>query len=393
MKITWRSILVFTSVVLLLLGVWYFRNIVVYILISGVLSLVGRPFVDLLNRIKLWKWHLPKWISALVTIIVLWSIIFSSLAIFVPLVSRQVNQFSSIDSRRIVELIESPLREMESVIAFFDQDLATEISVQDYVMTKISEVLSADFIQSFLQSLLGVFGNMAVAIFAVTFITFFFLKDERLFYESIMMWVPDKYIEGASRALASIKRLLMRYFIGIIIQSTLIMILITVGMSIVGLKFQQAITIGIIIGTLNVIPYVGPWLGGLIGITMGIASNLDLSFSTVIVPMVSYMLLVIIITQTIDNVVFQPVIFANSVSAHPLEIFIVILAAGSFAGVAGMILAIPSYTVIRVIGKEFFNNFKAIQVITSGLDQPSRWSGTEHRETAAEGEAAANNAL
>jgi predicted PurR-regulated permease PerM len=171
------------------------------------------------------------------------------------------------------------------------------------------------------------------------------------------------------------------------------MILITVGMSIVGLKFQQAITIGIIIGTLNVIPYVGPWLGGLIGITMGIASNLDMSFSTVIVPMVSYMLLVIIITQTIDNVVFQPVIFANSVSAHPLEIFIVILAAGSFAGVAGMILAIPSYTVIRVIGKEFFNNFKAIQVITSGLDQPSRWSGTEHRETAAEGEAAANNAL
>jgi predicted PurR-regulated permease PerM len=118
----------------------------------------------------------------------------------------------------------------------------------------------------------------------------------------------------------------------------------------------------------------GPWLGGLIGITMGIASNLDMSFSTVIVPMVSYMLLVIIITQTIDNIVFQPVIFANSVSAHPLEIFIVILAAGSFAGVAGMILAIPSYTVIRVIGKEFFNNFKAIQVITSGLDQPSRWS-------------------
>jgi len=79
------------------------------------------------------------------------------------------------------------------------------------------------------------------------------------------------------------------------------------------------------------------------------------------------MVIVIIITQTIDNVVFQPFIFASSVNAHPLEIFIVILAAGSFAGVAGMILAIPSYTVLRVIGKEFFNNFKTIKKLTSGL--------------------------
>jgi predicted PurR-regulated permease PerM len=372
MKITWRNILVFASVVLLIMGVWYFRNIVAYILISGVLSLVGRPLVDLLSRFRIWKWHIPKAISALVTVFVLWGLIFISLYIFIPLVSQQVTQFSSIDSRRIVQLIESPLRQMEGLIAFFDSDLATEISVQDYVMTKISEVLSADFIQNFLQSLMGVFGNMAVAIFSITFITFFFLKDERLFYESIMMWVPEKYEEGARRALSSIKRLLMRYFIGIIFQSTCIMILITIGMSIVGLQFQQAITIGLIIGTLNVIPYVGPWLGGLIGITMGIASNLDMSFTTVIVPMVSYMMLVIIITQLIDNIVFQPFIFANSVNAHPLEIFLVILAAGSFAGVAGMILAIPSYTVLRVVGKEFFNNFKAIQKITSGLDREQK---------------------
>jgi predicted PurR-regulated permease PerM len=125
----------------------------------------------------------------------------------------------------------------------------------------------------------------------------------------------------------------------------------------------------LIIGTLNVIPYVGPWLGGIIGIIMGIASNLDMSFTGVVLPMVTYMLIVIIITQAIDNIVFQPVIFSNSVNAHPLEIFIVILAAGSFAGVAGMILAIPSYTVFRVIGREFFNNFKAVKRITSGLDQ------------------------
>ena len=76
MKITWRNILVFVSVVLLIMGVWYFRNIVAYILISGVLSLVGRPLVDLLSRIRIRRWHLPKGISALITVAVLWSLIF-----------------------------------------------------------------------------------------------------------------------------------------------------------------------------------------------------------------------------------------------------------------------------------------------------------------------------
>ena len=284
MKPTIRNILIFAGVVILILGFWYFRTIVAYILISGVLSFIGRPLVDFLSRLKVGRFHIPKAISALVTVAFLWGVIFLATYIFVPLISQQVAQFASIDSRSIVALIESPLRQLEGLIAFFNSDLAYEITVENYVMGKISEVLSTAFIQNFLSSLFSVFGNLAVAIFSITFITFFFLKDESLFFEAIMLWVPEKYEEGARRALGSIKRLLTRYFIGIVIQSTCIMILITIGMSIVGLKFSQALTIGLIIGTLNIIPYVGPWLGGSIGITMGIASNLDMSFSGVIMP-------------------------------------------------------------------------------------------------------------
>ena len=69
----------------------------------------------------------------------------------------------------------------------------------------------------------------------------------------------------------------------------------------------------------------------------------------------------------IDNIVFQPVIFSNSVKAHPLEIFVVVLASGFAAGIPGMILGIPAYTVIRVLAREFFYNFKPIQKITSSL--------------------------
>lgn len=367
MQITIRNILIFVGFVFFFLGLWFFRSIVVYILISGVLSLVGRPIVDFLNRLKYRRWFMPRAVSAVITLVLLWGLIFVFAIVFFPLVNSQVARLSGVETEQIVSLMDDQIERLELMVSTINGANTEEFSVKKFINEKVSNILNPDFIQNFLQSFLSALGNIAVAIFAITFITFFFLKDERLFYESIMMWIPEKYEEGARRALSSIKRLLMRYFIGIIIQSFCVATLITIGMTIVGLGFQQAITIGLIIGLLNVIPYVGPWIGGAIGILIGVATNLNMGFSDYLAPMMFYMVLVIMITQVIDNIVFQPFIFANSVSAHPLEIFIVILAAGSFAGVAGMILAIPTYTVIRVIGKEFFNSFKAVAKITSSL--------------------------
>jgi predicted PurR-regulated permease PerM len=145
------------------------------------------------------------------------------------------------------------------------------------------------------------------------------------------------------------------------------MILITIGMTIAGIDFQQALVMGLILGVLNVIPYAGPWIGLFIAIIMGVASHITQDFNTVVIPLVTYMIIVEAITHLIDNVVFQPVIFSNSVRAHPLEIFIVVLASGFAAGIPGMILGIPAYTVLRVFAREFFYNFKAVQKITSGL--------------------------
>jgi predicted PurR-regulated permease PerM len=145
------------------------------------------------------------------------------------------------------------------------------------------------------------------------------------------------------------------------------MILITIGMTIAGIDFQQALVMGLILGILNVIPYVGPWLGLFIAIIMGVASHITQDFGMVVIPLVTYMIIVEIVTHLIDNIVFQPVIFSNSVRAHPLEIFVVVLAAGYAAGIPGMILGIPAYTVMRVFAREFFYNFKAVQKITSSL--------------------------
>lgn len=367
MKTSVRNLLIFFGILVLLACVWYFRYIVVFILVSGVLSIMGRPLVDLFCKIRVKKWVFPRALSALLTLMIIWGMIILFFVIFVPLVTTQINYFSRIESEKIVQLIAGPISKVENLFRAINKDITNELSIQDYIILKVAEVLNINMIQRFIGSLIGVLGNVLVAIFSTTFITFFFLKDQRLFFESILMWVPDKHVEHVTRALYSIKKLLTRYFIGIVIQSTCIMTLITVGMTIAGIDFQQALVMGLILGVLNVIPYVGPWLGLFIAIIMGVASHINQDFTTVVIPLVTYMIIVEAVTHLIDNIVFQPVIFSNSVKAHPLEIFVVVLASGFAAGIPGMIFGIPAYTVMRVFAREFFYNFKAIQKITSSL--------------------------
>jgi predicted PurR-regulated permease PerM len=367
LKPLFRNILLFFAVLLLLAAAWYFRIIVVYILVSGVLSIMGRPLVDLFTRIRIRKWVFPRTLAALFSLIIIWGLIILFFIIFIPLVTKQINYFSTIESEKIVQLVEKPINFIEDLIRSINRNLNSDFSIQDFISQKVSDILDVERIKDFLGSFLGILGNVAVAVFSISFITFFFLKDQHLFFESILMWVPDKYTGGFSRALFSIKNLLTRYFIGILIQCTCVMILIDIGMTIAGIDFQQALVMGLVVGILNVIPYIGPWLGFFVTIIMGVASHVNQDFTTFVVPLVYYMSIVVAVTQVIDNVVLQPLIFSSSVKAHPLEVFIVVLAAGFAAGIPGMILGIPAYTVMRVFAREFFYSFKPVQKITSGL--------------------------
>jgi len=137
-------------------------------------------------------------------------------------------------------------------------------------------------------------------------------------------------------------------------------------MTIVGLDFKQALLIGLTAAILNIIPYLGPLIGSGLGILMGLAFHIDLGIVNLL-PLAGYMALVFMAVQMVDNFIFQPFIFSSSVNAHPLEIFLVIMMAGSIGGVTGMIAAIPAYTILRVFAKEFFNNFRLVKKLTEKI--------------------------
>jgi predicted PurR-regulated permease PerM len=92
-----------------------------------------------------------------------------------------------------------------------------------------------------------------------------------------------------------------------------------------------------------------------------------MNFSAELFPMVLLMLTVVVVVQLVDNFLFQPLIFGTSVKAHPLEIFLVIIIAGTLAGIPGMILGIPTYTVIRVFAKEFLSQVRVVKKLTRNI--------------------------
>jgi len=161
--------------------------------------------------------------------------------------------------------------------------------------------------------------------------------------------------------------LLRRYFLGILIQTTLMGTIVTLGFSLLGVGFSHAVIIGIFSGLMNIIPYLGPLIGAIFGISVGTLVFLQLPMEITYLSFLGGMLVIYVTVQLMDNVVFQPLIFSNSVKAHPLEIFIVILAAGYLSGILGMFLAIPVYTIIRVIAREFFDKYELVQKLTDRM--------------------------
>jgi predicted PurR-regulated permease PerM len=144
------------------------------------------------------------------------------------------------------------------------------------------------------------------------------------------------------------------------------MTLITLGLLIFGV--ENALLIGFFGGVMNIIPYVGPIIGSCIGIMLGITSILVQGSYDLLLPEFLKLAGVFLAVNFIDNNILVPYIYSNSVKAHPLEIFFVIIMGGSLAGILGMLLAIPVYTLLRVIARQFFHQFRIVKKLTRQID-------------------------
>jgi len=356
------------GLVLLVLFVIYFSEIIIWILVAAFIAMIGNPLVELFGKLRIKKFGLPKWLASLLTIFIIWFIVIMLFRLLVPLVIDQVSEFQAIDIETISEGLEKPIKNLDDFIQKTPILNQPEFSTEDYILDRISSIINFTSVGNFINDLGGTAWNLFLSLFSITFISFFFLKDKQLFDKGVLMMVPQRYELKTSKVLLSIRKLISRYLLGVILETFFMMILFTTGLVIIGVDFDLALLVGIISGVLNVIPYIGPWIGAIIGVILITTANIDLDFYVQILPMIFKILCIYAIAQLTDNILFQPLIYSKSVKAHPLEIFFVIIIAGSLYGVFGMMLAIPGYTVIRVILKEFLYQYKFIQQLTQNMN-------------------------
>lgn len=304
---------------------------------------------------------IPKFLAVLLSFVIFCGVIFLFVLLFVPLVKEQFQVVSGLNYDLIFNRLTAPLNDFEVyLIEKGVLDVESGFLVAE-MKKNFTQIIGDIQVSNILNSILSITGNVLVGVMAVFFITFFLLYEMGPMRKRIISLIPNKYFEITIGAFNKIEKLLSNYLIGLILQMVAIFSIVSLGLSVLGIKY--ALTIAVFAAVANLIPYLGPILGAAFGIMVGVSTGVGLEGLQAYLLLIIKIISVFAVVQVTDNVVLQPLIFSKSVKAHPLEIFIVIFAGASLAGIPGMIGAIPAYTILRVSFHELYQGYKQYQIV------------------------------
>ena len=346
---------------------WYFSNVLIYLILAFLVSLLSQPLMHLMQKIRIKKKSAPNWLLAIISIILVIAILLTVVIMVIPVVVNIINEASLFgDSNSLGSFGDT----INGWIVGLFPSLGADFDAVSVLLNYLKGSLSDISFTSLIGSVGSVVIDLAVGIFAVVFISFFFVKNETLFSKIVAALVPDRIEVSVTESIIDIEHLLSRYFVGLILEMLCIAILNFLGLSLIArIGVTYALGIAFIAGILNIIPYVGPIIGEVIGVLLcmvlkyGTGIGLDVNIWIFALIVLTIMLGV----QLVDNFVLQPIIYSTSIQATPLEIFIVMLIAGHIGGILGMLAAIPAYTVIRVIAGRFFYDKKFVRRLMPDL--------------------------
>jgi predicted PurR-regulated permease PerM len=353
------------ALLLLAATVYFFSTVVAYILIAWVLSLLARPIMAFFLRYaRIGKWRMGFSGAALATMLVFLGFFLSVLLAFVPTITEQARHLANANYEELVSQLQQPVASVDVKLQLWGL-LAKDKSIVDEIESAMNTMVKPELLGHYISGLLGAAGSLLVGFVSVAFMLFFFLKDNNLFLDIVHALVPDNMESKVREAVKESGEVLTRYFGAIIIQITLFSLLMMLCLWLLGVP--NSIIIGAFGGIVNIIPYLGPIIGVLFGCAISLTSCIDTDLALAI-PMILKIAISFFGIHFLDSNILAPTIFSRSVQAHPLEIFIIILMSATLGGITGMVLGIPIYTVLRVIGRTFFNHLKVVQKLTDHLE-------------------------
>lgn len=357
----WRIL----GVALLVLFSIVFFKLIIYIAISGVLFLIGYPITQKINKLKIGKLKIPSSVSALTTLLILVSVLFFLFKMIFPPLIKQVEVLSELNFNDVLHNILLQFPSFSDLI----RSLGNENDFKAALLTELESLLNVANFSNAVNNFLGYAGTIIGGILCVMFITFFFLKDEQIIKNAILVLVPKKSEEAVIEILHSTKDMLGKYFIGLFIDMIIVGTLAGTLLWLLGI--QNALIIGFTAGILNIVPYIGSAITMVVAIFLGVSGCIAAEQYDLISTIITKIFFTLLSINLIDGFIIQPYIFSSSVKAHPLEIFLVTLMGAIIGGIGGMIIALPVYTILRIVAKQYLSRFRFFEKITAGLTDES----------------------
>jgi len=275
-------------------------------------------------------------------------------AIFVPLVSSQISELIAASGQYTMQLLRFTKGFNQEFVEEWQGRYNTEIPqwVRDTIASNIQQLtaflanaaqnivawLAGALQRAFLNTLEVVSSTLGfvIGIIIVPFWVFYVLNDEKKLMQAIYSVIPRPYRADVRNLQTIIANVLGAYIRGQLILCLFIGIMATVGLVIMGVNFS--VLLGTIAGIFEVIPTIGPYLGGVPAVLVALLKSPRLALETA---------LLYFIIQQIENTFLVPRVAGSSVKLHPTVIMLVLVVGNEVAGVWGMVLAVPVTAILR----------------------------------------------
>lgn len=338
-------VLTFTKVSYLFEPVWQFFGVVgLPIVLSGILYYMLNPVVNWLEKKKIKRiWGITILFILIITLLT-WGIV-----VLIPKLQEQTTSFIKnapsywhIIESKSNELFASPIFEQ-----FRDPIEQASQNMFNSIGNTIQQ-LSKNAFQG-IGSLVGAVANVVLALVTMPFILFYLLKDGKRLPEYFIKFLPNKVRKPTLNVLTDINKQVSQYIRGQLTVAFSVAVIFIIAFSLIGLEYS--VTLGIMAGFLNLIPYLGSALAMIPAILLGIVAGPAMLIKVIIV---------FIVEQTIEGRFISPLVLGSQMNIHPVTIIFVLLTSGKLFGVVGVILGLPGYAAIKVLVTHIFEWYREV---------------------------------
>ncbi|MCW6652270.1 AI-2E family transporter [Aerococcaceae bacterium NML191292] len=335
---------VFTRISHLFSPIGQFLDIVAFPLITaGILFYLFSPIVDRLVKKGMNRHMAIILIFIGIVLLIVWGV-----STLYPILQRQTTAF-------ITNLPSyfNAINEMVVDLPYWDNKESVFANLQPIIEgldlkslpDRLNSILSSTF--GGLGSVVGTITQVVTGLLTAPVVLYYLLLEGHHLGDKLLYYVPTRYRQIVRRMMYQGNYQVSQYIRGQIIVAICVAILFTIGYSIIGLDY--GVTLGVVSGFLNIIPFLGSFIAVIPALIIALITSPSMVVKVVIVMMIE---------QTIEGRFISPQVLGNNMKIHPVTILLVLLAAGKLFGIAGVILGVPGYAIIKVIVSEVYELFR-----------------------------------